>query len=147
MNQYQHSQTYTTFPSHHHFHLNNPTTNSTVFLTPSTNYNLLEENYVYTSLPQPSFYDPSISEHPYEQYPFDNSTTAETIYHPIQSFDQSHTYSNNFQLTEQPCRDFSLTKTQSQLIEQPSIDQKPIVNEAKYKWMETKRAPPKASGI
>jgi hypothetical protein len=114
MDQYQHSQTYTTFPSHHY----------AVFPTPSTNYNLLEENYVYTSLPQPSYYDP------YEQYSIDNSTTAETIYHPIQSY-----------------QDFSLANTQPQIIEQSFIDQKPIVNEAKYKWMEIKRAPPKTSGI
>jgi hypothetical protein len=111
MDQYQHSQTYTTFPSHH-------------YAAFPTNYNLLEENYVYTSLPQPSYYDP------YEQYSIDNSTTAETIYHPIQSY-----------------QDFSLANTQTQIIEQSFIDQKPIVNEAKYKWMEIKRAPPKTSGI
>lgn len=106
INQYQHSETY--FPSHHHhFHLSN---------TPSTNYNLLEENYV----SQPSFY------HPSEQYVIDN--------YPIQSFDQCY--------NEQSDRDFSLANN----TQQSSIDQKPIVNEAKYKWMEIKRAPAKTSG-
>jgi hypothetical protein len=129
MNQYHHHhpQTYTNFPSQHHFHVSSTTTATT---SPSTNYNYS------------SFYDPSIIENSYEQYSIDNSTA-------IQSFDQCQNYSNNLQLTNhQPYSDFSLSNNQqSQIIEQSSTDQKPIINEAKYKWMEIKRAPPKTSGI
>jgi hypothetical protein len=74
-------------------------------------------------------YDPSIIDNSYEQ--------NELIYHPCQN------YSNNSQYYS----DFSLSNNPSQTIEQSSIDQKPIINEATYKWMQIKRAPPKASGI
>jgi hypothetical protein len=132
MNQYHHhSQPYSTLPSQHHFHLNSTTTTTSILQTPSTNYNLLDENYVYPSKHQPAFYP----DNPYEQYPIDNSTTGESIYHPM----QSNIYSNNSQLIEHPY--------QPQIIEQSPINRKPIVNEAKYKWMETKRAPAKRSGI
>jgi hypothetical protein len=78
MNQYHHHhpQTYTNFPSQHHFHVSSTTTATT---SPSTNYNYS------------SFYDPSIIENSYEQYSIDNSTA-------IQSFDQCQNYSNNLQL-------------------------------------------------
>jgi len=132
MNQYHHHhpQTYTNFPSQHHFHVSSTTTTAAATISPSTNYNY------------PSFYDPSIVENSYEQYSIDNSTT-------IQSFDQCQNYSNNSQLiNHQSYSDFSLSNhQQSQIIEQSSIDQKPILNKAKYKWMEIKRAPPKTSGI
>jgi hypothetical protein len=142
MNQYHHSQTYPTFPSQHHFHLSNATT-TTVFQPPpppTTNY-----NYAYTTFPPAKHhYDSSITENPYEQYPIDNSISTESIYHPIQSYDQCHNYSN----TDQSFQDFSsLSNNQPKIIEQSLIEQKPIVNEAIYKWMQIKRTPAKASGI
>ncbi|CAF1291412.1 unnamed protein product [Rotaria sordida] len=155
MNQYHHSQPYTNFPSHH-FHSNNTTT-TTIFQTPSTQYNLLDENYIYTSF-SPSkhhqttiFYD---SENSYEQYSIDNTITTESIYHPIPSFDQCHNYSNNLQLNQQSYEDFSLSNNhQIQTIEQSSIEQQqqeqqqPIVvtETTKYKWMQIKRTPAKTS--
>jgi hypothetical protein len=118
MNQYQ---SYS-----NHFHLSN----TTVFQTPSTSYNLSDGNCFF-------------SEYPYEQY----STTGESIYQPIQSFDQCNIYPNSSHLTEHSYQDFSISNTESQIIEQSSIDQKPIGNEAPYKWMQIKRPPPKRSGI
>jgi hypothetical protein len=147
MNQYPHPQTYTTSPSQHHFHGSNPTTTttSTVFQSPSTNYNF------YRSFPspkhQPSFYDSSIIENSYEPYSIDNSTRIESIYHPIQSFDQCQNYSNNSELTNQSYPNFLLSNNQPTILEQSSIDQKPIINEAKYKWMQIKRTPAKTSSI
>jgi hypothetical protein len=125
MNGYHHSQVYTPLPSHH-----SDTTTITDLQTVSLN-----ENYVYNSLPpsyysheyQPSFYDSSIS-----QTPYDNS---------IQSYDQYNIYP---QLIQQTNQDFSLS---NQIIEQTSSDEKPILNEAKYKWMQIKRTPAKTSGI
>lgn len=146
MNQYHHSQPYTTFPSHqhhHHFHSNNTT--PTVFQTPSAHYHLFDENYVYSTFPpvkNPStFYD---SENSYEQYSIDNSTTAETIYHPISSFDQCHNYSN---VNQQSYGDFSLSNNPTHTLEQSPIERKPIITDTKYKWMQIKRTPAKASGI
>ncbi|CAF1192747.1 unnamed protein product [Rotaria sp. Silwood1] len=151
MNQYHHSQTYTNFPSHHHhhFHPNNITTISQTPTITSTNYNLLDENYFYTSFSSPKHYQPIFydSENSYEQYSIDNSTTIESIYHPNQSYDQCHNYSNNLQLNQQSYEDFSLSNNQTQIIEQSSIEQQPIVvTEAKYKWMQIKRTPAKTSG-
>ncbi|CAF4000293.1 unnamed protein product [Rotaria sp. Silwood2] len=154
MNQYHHSETHTNFPSHHHhLHLNNTTatTNTTtIFQTPTTNYNLLDENYFYTSFSSPKHYQPTFydSENSYEQYLIDNSTTAESIYHPIQSFDQCHNYSNNnVQLNQQSYEDFSLSNNPTEIIEQSSVKQQPnVVTETKYKWMQIKRTPAKSSG-
>ncbi|CAF0985240.1 unnamed protein product [Adineta steineri] len=133
LNQYEHCQTYTTYPSHQNsFHHHDTLTNPIVSQTSPTNYNLLDENYIYTSIPQ------SLSENSYEIY----TPQAESIYHPIESFDQGYYDFNN----SQSHSNFSLNNTQSQIIEHLSIDEKPLVNELKYKWMEIKRAPPKISG-
>ncbi|CAF3879567.1 unnamed protein product [Adineta steineri] len=133
LNQYEHCQTYTTYPSHQNsFHHHDTLTYPIVSQTSPTNYNLLDENYICTSIPQ------SLSENSYEIY----TPQAESICHPIESFDQCYYDFNN----SQSHSNFSLNNTQSQIIEHLSIDEKPLVNELKYKWMEIKRAPPKISG-
>lgn len=154
MNQYHHSQSYTNFQSNHHFHPTNITASpTTVFQTSANQYNLPDENYVYTSLPpskhhQVSYIDSSISENSYEQFSIDNPTTHDSTYNQIQSYDQCHNYSNNLHLTEQSYGDFSTSTTNpTQFLEQSSMEQQPMVNEKPYKWMQIKRAPAKTSGI
>ncbi|CAF1525866.1 unnamed protein product [Rotaria magnacalcarata] len=147
MNQYHHPQLYTNFPSHHHFHPNNATNTTNAFQIPSTHYHSVDENYVYTPLAPPkhqlTYYD---SENSYEQYSsIDNSATAESIYHPIPSFDQCHSYSSALPLNQPSYEDFSLSNNQAQTLEQSSIERQPIATETKYKWMQIKRTPAKAS--
>lgn len=104
------------------------------------------------------------------------TTSDNTLYHPIQSFDQCNIYLNNSQLSEPNYRDYSSipvsnnetsssstsstssfqisqSQTQYRQLEQSSlsssIDEKPltiVANEAKYKWMQIKRTPAKTAG-